>query len=145
MLFFFRCSLPMPLIRKAFKRLHYPVDIIAHCARWYLVYSLSRRNLEEIRLSRGLTLIIPRLTAGSSGQYHAQIRRFAGINVILPDGGERTKPTSKSGGSGNTCTGQLTVRGRPSTSCWSLSVMRQLLCISSARLSAKRGTGEGNH
>ena len=44
----------MPLIRKAFKRLHYPVDIIAHCARWYLVYSLSRRNLEEIMAEPGI-------------------------------------------------------------------------------------------
>ncbi|MFN1150057.1 IS6 family transposase, partial [Serratia liquefaciens] len=26
----------MPLIRNAFKRLHYPVDIIAQCVRWYL-------------------------------------------------------------------------------------------------------------
>ncbi|HFD3890699.1 TPA: IS6 family transposase, partial [Serratia marcescens] len=25
----------MPLIRKAFRRLHYPVDIIAQCVRWY--------------------------------------------------------------------------------------------------------------
>jgi transposase-like protein len=38
----------MSLIRKAFKRLHYPVDIIAQCVRWYLAYSLSLRNLEEI-------------------------------------------------------------------------------------------------
>ncbi|MFC0139411.1 IS6 family transposase, partial [Erwinia mallotivora] len=26
----------MPLIRKAFKRLHYPTDVIAQCVRWYL-------------------------------------------------------------------------------------------------------------
>ncbi|MBW6011524.1 hypothetical protein CGB73_21845 [Klebsiella sp. 11263] len=36
----------IPLIRKAFKRLHYPVDIIAQCVRWYLAYSLRLRNLE---------------------------------------------------------------------------------------------------
>ncbi|WP_419836585.1 hypothetical protein [Xenorhabdus bovienii] len=29
----------MSLIRKAFKRLHYPVDIIAQCVRWYLAYA----------------------------------------------------------------------------------------------------------
>ncbi|MEQ5056140.1 IS6 family transposase, partial [Klebsiella michiganensis] len=33
----------MSLIRKSFKRLHYPVDIIAQCVRWYLAYSLSLR------------------------------------------------------------------------------------------------------
>ncbi|HHL2459775.1 TPA: IS6 family transposase [Yersinia enterocolitica] len=44
----------MPLIRKAFKRLHYPVDIIAQCVRWYLAYSLSLRNLEEMMVERGV-------------------------------------------------------------------------------------------
>ncbi|HFO2534992.1 TPA: IS6 family transposase, partial [Yersinia enterocolitica] len=29
----------MPLIRNAFKRLHYPVDIIVQCVRWYLAYA----------------------------------------------------------------------------------------------------------
>ncbi|MGL5388953.1 MAG: IS6 family transposase, partial [Enterobacterales bacterium] len=29
----------MPLIQKAFKRLHYPIDVIAQCVRWYLAYS----------------------------------------------------------------------------------------------------------
>ncbi|MGJ0628955.1 IS6 family transposase [Xenorhabdus bovienii] len=46
----------MPLIRKAFKRLHYPVDIIAQCVRWYLAYALSLRNLEEMLVERGLTV-----------------------------------------------------------------------------------------
>ena len=44
----------MSLIRKAFKRLHYPVDIIAQCVRWYLAYSLSLRNLEEMMAERGI-------------------------------------------------------------------------------------------
>jgi len=46
----------MPLLRKAFKRLHYPVDIIAQCVRWYLAYSLSLRNLEEMMAARGITV-----------------------------------------------------------------------------------------
>ncbi|WP_148251452.1 IS6 family transposase [Raoultella terrigena] len=46
----------MPLIRKAFKRLHYPTDIIAQCVRWYLAYSLSLRNLEEMMTERGITV-----------------------------------------------------------------------------------------
>nr|CAA60622.1 IS1327 containing a transposase [Pantoea agglomerans] len=49
-------SLPMSLIRKAFKRLHYPVDIIAQCVRWYLAYSLSLRNPEEIMAERGIVV-----------------------------------------------------------------------------------------
>ncbi|MDA5502290.1 IS6 family transposase, partial [Yersinia ruckeri] len=31
----------MSLIRKAFRRLHYPTDVIAQCVRWYLAYALS--------------------------------------------------------------------------------------------------------
>ncbi|MDE1480520.1 IS6 family transposase, partial [Xenorhabdus bovienii] len=43
----------MSLIRNVFKRLHYPVDIMAQCVRWYLAYALSLRNLEEMRAERG--------------------------------------------------------------------------------------------
>ncbi|WP_419236836.1 IS6 family transposase [Serratia fonticola] len=46
----------MSLIRKAFKRLHYPTNVIAQCVRWYLAYSLSLRNLEEMMAERGIVL-----------------------------------------------------------------------------------------
>lgn len=42
------------LIATAFKRLHYPTDVIAQCVRWYLAYSLSLRNLEEMMAERGI-------------------------------------------------------------------------------------------
>lgn len=54
MLFFLQCCLTMSLIQKSFKRLHYPTDIIAQCVRWYLAYSLSLRNLEEMMAERGI-------------------------------------------------------------------------------------------
>jgi len=44
----------MSLIRKSFRRLHYPTDVIAQCVRWYLAYSLSLRNLEEMMADRGI-------------------------------------------------------------------------------------------
>lgn len=44
----------MSLIRSAFKRLHYPIDVIAQCVRWYLAYSLSLRALEEMMVERGI-------------------------------------------------------------------------------------------
>ena len=44
----------MSLIRNAFCRLHYPIDIIAQCVRWYLAYSLSLRNHEEMMAERGI-------------------------------------------------------------------------------------------
>ncbi|OTA14352.1 transposase [Xenorhabdus vietnamensis] len=47
-------ELPVSLIRKAFKRLHYPIEIIAQCVRRYLAYALSLRNLEEMMEERGI-------------------------------------------------------------------------------------------
>lgn len=46
----------MSLIRKTFKRLHYPIDEIAQCVRWYLTYSLSLRNLEEMMAEREIVV-----------------------------------------------------------------------------------------
>ncbi|MEL5395820.1 IS6 family transposase [Serratia nevei] len=46
----------MSLIRKAFRRLHYPTDVIAQCVRWYLAYALSLRNLEEMMAERGIVV-----------------------------------------------------------------------------------------
>ena len=46
----------MQLIRKAFKRLHYPLDVIAQCVRWYLAYAISLRNLEEMMAERGIII-----------------------------------------------------------------------------------------
>lgn len=40
-----------------FKRLYYPTDLIAQCARWYLAYSLSLSNLEEMMAERGIQVI----------------------------------------------------------------------------------------
>ncbi len=46
----------MSLTREAFKRWHYPVDIIVQCVRWYLAYALSLRNLEEMMAERGIAV-----------------------------------------------------------------------------------------
>ncbi len=50
----------MSLIKKAFKRLHYPADVIAQCIRWYLAYSLSLRDLEKMMAERGLFQLLNR-------------------------------------------------------------------------------------
>lgn len=54
MLFFFVILPTMSLNRKSFRRLHYPTDVIAQCVRWYLAYSLSLRNPEEMMAERGI-------------------------------------------------------------------------------------------
>lgn len=40
-------------IAKALKRLHYPPDVILLCVRWYVAYSPSLRNLEDMMAERG--------------------------------------------------------------------------------------------
>ncbi|MDH6153450.1 MULTISPECIES: IS6 family transposase [Paraburkholderia] len=40
-------------VANVLKRLHYPLDVILLCVRWYVAYSLSLRNLEEIMAERG--------------------------------------------------------------------------------------------
>jgi transposase-like protein len=40
-------------IAQVLKRLHYPLDVILLSVRWYVAYSLSLRNLEEMIAERG--------------------------------------------------------------------------------------------
>jgi hypothetical protein len=44
-----------------FKWRHFQADVILLCVRWYLHYTLSYRDLEELMLERGLHVIIPPL------------------------------------------------------------------------------------
>jgi transposase, IS6 family len=46
-------------IQNPFKWRHFQADIILLCVRWYLRYSLSYRDLEEIMLERGLQVDHP--------------------------------------------------------------------------------------
>ncbi|WP_423382956.1 IS6 family transposase [Burkholderia sp. LMG 32019] len=50
-----RKSLPAGLA-KVLKRLHYPLDVILLGVRWYVAYSLSLRDLEEMMAERGLAV-----------------------------------------------------------------------------------------
>jgi putative transposase len=45
-----------PTVARVLKRLHYPLDVILMCVRWYVSYSLSLRNLEEMMAERGMTV-----------------------------------------------------------------------------------------
>ncbi|MDE9552699.1 IS6 family transposase [Xenorhabdus bovienii] len=75
----------MSLIRNAFKRLHYPVDIIAQCVRGYLAYALSLRNLEERMAERGIEVD------------HATIPRW--VLRLVPLLGKAFRPRKKPVGS----------------------------------------------
>lgn len=41
-------------IGKVLKRLHDPLDVMLLCVRWYVAYSLSLRDLEEMMAERGI-------------------------------------------------------------------------------------------
>jgi putative transposase len=43
-----------PALARVFKRLHYPLDVMLMCVRWYVAYGLSLRNLEEMMAERGI-------------------------------------------------------------------------------------------
>src|SRR5260370_23050587 len=45
-----------PGIARVLKRLHYPIDVMLLCVRWYVAYSLSLRNLEEMMAERGIAV-----------------------------------------------------------------------------------------
>ena len=72
----------MSLIKKAFKRLHYPADVIAQCIRWYLAYSLSLRDLEKMMAERGLFQLLNR-TCVHTLKYNAALRTDILSRIIL--------------------------------------------------------------
>ncbi|WP_121317670.1 IS6 family transposase [Paraburkholderia sp. RAU2J] len=45
-----------PVVAKVLKRLHYPLEIMLVCVRWYVAYPLSLRNLEEMMAERGMAV-----------------------------------------------------------------------------------------
>ena len=50
----FRQRLINSTLRKVLKRLHYPLEVMLTCVRWYVAYPLSLRNIEEMMQERGV-------------------------------------------------------------------------------------------
>ena len=44
----------IPELRRVLKRLHYPLEVMLVCVRWYAAYPLSFRHLEEMMQERGV-------------------------------------------------------------------------------------------
>ena len=66
----FRKSLIHNTLRKVLKRLHYPLEVMLTCVRWYVAYPLSLRHIEEMMQERGVFVD------------HATVHRWA--NRMLP-------------------------------------------------------------
>ncbi len=41
-------------LRKVIKRMHYPLEVMLVCVRWYAAYPLSLRQIEEMMIERGV-------------------------------------------------------------------------------------------
>src|SRR5450759_282429 len=50
----FRQSLINSSLRKVLKRMHYPLEVMLTCVRWYVAYPLSLRHIEEMMQERGV-------------------------------------------------------------------------------------------
>ena len=50
----FRQSVINSTLKKVLKRLHYPLDVMLTCVRWYVTYPLSLRHIEEMMQERGV-------------------------------------------------------------------------------------------
>ena len=41
-------------LRRVVQRMHYPLEVMLVCVRWYAAYPLSFRNIEEMMAERGV-------------------------------------------------------------------------------------------
>ena len=57
-------------LRKVIKRMHYPLEVMLTCVRWYAAYPLSLRHIEEMMAERGVFVdhatVRPRGSAGAA-------------------------------------------------------------------------------
>ena len=50
----FRKNSIIGALRKVLKRLHYPLEVMLICVRWYVAYTVSLRHIEEMMQERGV-------------------------------------------------------------------------------------------
>src|ERR1700687_4875091 len=75
-----------PGLARVLKRLHYPLEVMLTCVRWYVAYPLSLRHLEEMMAERGVSVD------------HATVHRWAikMVSVLAPGFRRRKRPVGKS-------------------------------------------------
>jgi transposase-like protein len=82
-------------LRGVLKRLHFPLEVMLVCVRWYAAYPLSLRNLEETMAERGVLVD------------HTTVHRWA--EKMLPVLAKGLSPAQA-------CGGHLVARGPSCTS-----------------------------
>ena len=102
---------------KLFRGRHFQDEIIILCVRWYLRYSLSYRDLEEMMAERGLSLdhsTIARWVLRYAPELSKRIRR----HLRRPGNSWRVDETMFGlAARGRTCIARLIPKVTPSTSC----------------------------
>src|SRR6201996_3580186 len=73
-------------LRKVIRRMHYPLEVMLTCVRWYVAYPLSLRHIEEIMAERGVFVD------------HATVHRWALkiVPALAKVSGGRMRPVGKS-------------------------------------------------
>ena len=68
-------------LRKVIKRMHYPLEVMLICVRWYAAHPLSLRHIEEMMAERGVFVDRATVHRWSSRVCRCWPRRFADANV----------------------------------------------------------------
>jgi hypothetical protein len=95
-------------LAKVLKRLHYPLEMILTCVRWYVAYPFSLQHLEEMKAERGVSVDH---SAGPSSCCRPWRKCFVAASGHLVRSGAWTSRTFASRGNGGIFTG-------PSTFCY---------------------------
>src|ERR1700742_2021679 len=96
-----------PAVARVLKRLHYPLDVILMCVRWYVAYPLSLRHIEEMVAERGICVD------------HSTVHRWALklLPVLETAFRRRKRPVGKSWRMDETC---IRVKGEWGDSYWAV-------------------------
>lgn len=111
------------VLRGVLRRLHYPLEVMLVCVRWYASYPLSLRNLEEMMAERGIQVDHATVHRWALKCCRCWPRCFAGASVRWVAPGESMKRMSRSAVSGSIYTAPSTSSGTPWTSCSPLGAM----------------------
>lgn len=95
-------------LRKVIKRMHYPLEVMLSCVRWYVVYPLSLRHIEDdhATVHRQAMKIVPMLTklfrhrqrpVGTTGAWGETIGFYEGGAVAQAPAPERTDFSTPNG------------------------------------------------
>src|SRR5471030_2715863 len=90
-------------IAKVLKRLHYPLDVMLLCVRWYVAYSLSLRDLEEMMAERAIGVDHSTVHRWVIKLVLCSKRRFAGTSTRWARAGAWMRLISRSKARGNIC------------------------------------------